>query len=267
MLSQITPLILTYNEAPNIARTMARLTWAKDVVVVDSKSTDETIEELARWPNVRVFTRIFDTFANQLRYAVSDTEIKTPWILRLDADFQLTDELVKELRALHPEDDTNGYSIAFDYAVFSRRLRASLYPRRPILLRQGHFNIYDRGHKDLWVVEGIVKRLRGRVIHDDWKCAGAWLNAQSSYMSRELAEISNGGGARLRDRLRLIPPLMPIVIFLYCLFGKGLIFDGRAGLFYALQRSIAEAVLSLLVLEKSLRAKVNSKPPGVDFDH
>jgi glycosyltransferase involved in cell wall biosynthesis len=125
MLSQITPLILTYNEAPNIARTMARLTWAKDVVVVDSKSTDETIEELARWPNVRVFTRIFDTFANQLRYAVSDTEIKTPWILRLDADFQLTDELVKELRALHPEDDTNGYSIAFDYAVFSRRLRAS----------------------------------------------------------------------------------------------------------------------------------------------
>jgi hypothetical protein len=55
---------------------------------------------------------------------------------------------------------------------------------------------------------------------------------------------------------------MPIVIFLYCLFGKGLIFDGRAGLFYALQRSIAEAVLSLLVLEKSLRARVDSKPPG-----
>ena len=66
----------------------------------------------------------------------------------------------------------------------------------------------------------------------------------------------------LRDRLRLIPPLMPIVIFLYCLFGKGLIFDGRAGLFYALQRSIAEAVLSLLVLEKSLRARVELETSG-----
>ena len=55
---------------------------------------------------------------------------------------------------------------------------------------------------------------------------------------------------------------MPIVIFLYCLFGKGLIFDGRAGLFYALQRSIAEAVLSLLVLEKSLRARVELETSG-----
>jgi glycosyltransferase involved in cell wall biosynthesis len=261
MLSQITPLILTYNEAPNIAHTMARLTWAKDVVVVDSKSTDETLEELARWPNVRVFTRIFDTLANQWRYAVSDTDVKTTWILRLDADYQLTDKLIEELRALDPEDETNGYLITFDYAVFSRKLRASLYPRRPILLRLGHFNVYDRGHKDLWIVDGIVKGLRGRVIHDDWKCAGGWLSAQSRYMSRELAEISNGSGARLRDRLRLIPPLMPILIFLYCLFGKGLIFDGRAGLFYALQRSIAEAVLSLLVLEKSLRARVDSKLP------
>jgi hypothetical protein len=54
---------------------------------------------------------------------------------------------------------------------------------------------------------------------------------------------------------------MPIGVFLYCLFGKGLIFDGRAGLFYALQRSIAEAILSLLVLEKSLRARVDLNRP------
>jgi glycosyltransferase involved in cell wall biosynthesis len=261
MLLKITPLILTYNEAPNIARTMACLTWATDVVVVDSKSTDETVEELTRWPNVRVFTRIFDTHANQWRYAVSDTGVKTPWILRLDADYQLTRELIEELRTLDPDPDTSAYSIAFDYAIFSRKLRASLYPRNTILLRQGHFNIHDRGHTEGWVVNGIVKRLHSRVIHDDWKSAESWLNAQSRYMIRELAKISSGGEARLRDRLRLVPPLMPSVIFLYCLFGKGLIFDGRPGLFYALQRSIAEAVLSLLVLEKSLRGRVDSKLP------
>jgi hypothetical protein len=46
---------------------------------------------------------------------------------------------------------------------------------------------------------------------------------------------------------------MPIAIFLFCLFGKGLILNGRAGIFYALQRMVAEAVLSLMVLEERLR--------------
>jgi hypothetical protein len=48
---------------------------------------------------------------------------------------------------------------------------------------------------------------------------------------------------------------MPIVAFIYCLFGKGLIFGGRAGMFYALQRMVAEAVLSLMVLEAKLRER------------
>ena len=93
-------------------------------------------------------------------------------------------------------------------------------------LRQGHFNIYDRGHTEGWVVDGIVKSLHARVVHDDWKSTASRMNAQSRYMSRELTKISNGGEARLRDRLRSVPALVPIGIFLYCLFGKGLIFDG-----------------------------------------
>ena len=47
---------------------------------------------------------------------------------------------------------------------------------------------------------------------------------------------------------------MPLFTFLYCLFVKGLILNGRAGIFYALQRLVAEAVLSLMVLEERLRA-------------
>jgi hypothetical protein len=46
---------------------------------------------------------------------------------------------------------------------------------------------------------------------------------------------------------------MPIAVFLYCLFGKGLILNGKAGIYYALQRLVAEATLSLMVLEESLR--------------
>src|SRR5580692_2242165 len=100
MLDHITPVILTHNEAPNIARTLSHLRWAADVVVVDSGSTDGTLDILAQWPKVRVFSRAFDSHAGQWRYAVSQTGILTPWILRLDADYQVTDELVEEMRGL-----------------------------------------------------------------------------------------------------------------------------------------------------------------------
>jgi glycosyltransferase involved in cell wall biosynthesis len=58
MLNQITPLILTFNEAPNIARTLSKLAWARDVVIVDSHSTDGTREiAAAAHPGVRWFPR------------------------------------------------------------------------------------------------------------------------------------------------------------------------------------------------------------------
>ncbi|HEY1982262.1 MAG TPA: glycosyltransferase family 2 protein [Xanthobacteraceae bacterium] len=264
MLSRITPVLLTYNEAPNISRAVSCLTWAADVVVVDSGSTDETLSMLAKFPNVRVFARPFDTHDNQWRFAVTETQIATPWILRLDADYQLSEELVKEMEALDPDTPIDAYRIAFDYAVFSQRIRTSLYPPNTILLRGGKFSVLDDGHTEAWKVDGPIGVLQGRVLHDDWKTTGFWLTAQSRYMRREFDKIA-GRRSGLKDWLRLRPPLAPFLVFVYCLFGKGLIFNGRAGLFYALQRMVAEAVLSLMVLEAKLRAKADSAPPG-DYD-
>jgi hypothetical protein len=98
-----------------------------------------------------------------------------------------------------------------------------------------------------------VEKLRSRILHDDWKSMDSWLLSQTRYMQRELNLICRSP-AGLRDWLRLRPPLMPIAVFFYCLFGKRLIFNGRAGLFYALQRTAAETILSLMVLEEKLKA-------------
>jgi glycosyltransferase involved in cell wall biosynthesis len=257
MLHNITPVLLTYNESPNVHRSLSRLTWAKDIVVVDSGSTDDTLEILLKFPQVRLFRRAFDTHGNQWRYAVRETAIVTDWILRLDADYVLSDELIRELAALDPDGAVSAYRIGFDYAIFSRHLRSSLYPPNTILLRRDHFDVSDKGHTEAWSVDGPIAELHGRVIHDDWKPTEHWVNSQTRYMKRELEEI-RARGSDFRAWLRLTPPLMPLGVFFYCLFGKGLIADGKAGLFYALQRSVAEAILSLLALEQQLRS---SAPP------
>ncbi|HEY2876897.1 MAG TPA: glycosyltransferase, partial [Reyranella sp.] len=87
MLADITPVILTYNESANIGRSLERLTWAREVVVVDSGSTDDTLAIVARFPNARVFKRPFDTHAEQWRFATAETGVTSIWILRLDADY------------------------------------------------------------------------------------------------------------------------------------------------------------------------------------
>jgi glycosyltransferase involved in cell wall biosynthesis len=256
MLDQITPVLLTYNEEENIGRTLCRLRWAKDIVVVDSGSTDGTLSILTACPNLRVFKRRFDTHAKQWRYAVEETQIATDWILRLDADYQVSDALVSELARLDPNAPVSAYRIRFDYAIFSQKVLSSLYPDNTILLRRDKFCVSDKGHTEVWHVNGPIATLSERVLHDDWKPTGRWLLGQMRYMQREL-EWLRVGDAGLVRWLRLRPPLMPIVAFIYCLFGKGLIFSGRAGIFYALQRMVAEAILSLMVLEAKLRERAS----------
>src|SRR5271168_2828080 len=109
MLDHVTPVLLTYNEIQNISRPLSHLVWAKDIVVVDSGSTDGTLAVLASCPNVRVFERTFDTHANQRRYAVEETQIATDWSLRLDADYQVSDALISEIAALDPNAPVNAY--------------------------------------------------------------------------------------------------------------------------------------------------------------
>jgi glycosyltransferase involved in cell wall biosynthesis len=260
VLDHITPVLLTYNEELNIARTLSHLKWAKDVVIVDSGSTDGTLAEVAKFPNVRVFHRPFDTHANQWRFAVEDTQIATEWIFRLDADYQVSEHLIRELGQLDPDAPVSAYRIGFDYAIFSRQLLWSLYPPNTIILRRSCFSVWDKGHTEAWTVSGPVRTLRGRILHDDWKSTPQWLTGQVRYMQRELDWMWTHDGG-LPRWLRMRPPLMPIAILLYCLFGKGLILNGRAGIFYALQRMVAEAILSLMVLEQSLSKKGNYAPP------
>src|SRR5262249_12961327 len=154
---------------------------ASDIVVVDSGSVDSTLSILAKFPNVRVFKRRFDSHGGQWRFAVEETHIATDWILRLDADYQVTDGLIEELARLDLNAPMNAYRIAFDYAIFSRRLASSLYPPNTVLLRKGCFSLSDKGHTEVWQVNGPIGMLRHRIIHDDWKAIDQWVAGQARY--------------------------------------------------------------------------------------
>ena len=100
MLDDITPMVITYNEATNIARTLDQLVWAGRIVVIDSGSTDETIEIIRSYPQAEVIYRPFDDFASQCNFGIA--QVATTWVMSLDADYELSEALVTELHGLSP---------------------------------------------------------------------------------------------------------------------------------------------------------------------
>ncbi|MDB9374989.1 glycosyltransferase family 2 protein [Nodularia sphaerocarpa] len=249
MLEQVTPLILTYNEAPNIERTLQKLKWANKIVVIDSYSTDKTLEILSSYPQVEVFQRKFDSFASQCNYGL--TKITSAWVLSLDADYILTDELIHEIKTLPAEPDINSYSFRFKYCVFGKPLRGTLLPPRKVLYNKEKAIYQDDGHAHRVLVNGRSTQLSAYIHHDDRKPLSRWLWAQERYMvieTKKLLETPNNE-LSLSDRIRKQKILAPLIIFVYCLIFKGAILDGWHGWYYTFQRVLAEVLLSIHLIE------------------
>jgi glycosyltransferase involved in cell wall biosynthesis len=248
----ITPLILTYNEAPNIERSLQKLAWAKQIVVVDSYSNDETLKILDTYPQVRVFQRKFDTHANQWNYGLE--QIQTEWVLSLDADYVLSDRLIVELQSL-ADSNIDGYFISFKYCVFSKPLRGTLLPPRQALFRKSRGTYIDDGHTQKLELKGQSGQLSAHIHHDDRKPLTRWIWAQDRYMVVEAKKLLETPDRELSfgDRLRKTIIFAPFAILIYCLILKGGILDGWRGWYYAFQRMFAEILLSLHLLEANLR--------------
>lgn len=251
-LASITPLIITSNEAPNIARTMDKLAWAPRVIVIDSGSTDGTLEILRGYPQVEITHRAFDTFADQCNFGLA--QIKTPWALSLDADYELSEELIREMAALPASGGAAGYQAAFIYRVCGRPLRASLYPPRTVLYRCEGAVYKNEGHGHRISVPGAVATLSGRIFHDDRKPLSRWIAAQQRYAALEAEHLLATPRAQLSlaDRTRLRGWPAPPLVFLYTLLFRGGILDGWPGWLYVLQRTLAEVMIAQEIVYRRL---------------
>jgi len=251
-LPDITPLILTFNEAPNIERTLARLSWAEKIIVVDSHSTDETLDILARHPAVEVHFRAFDSFAAQCNFGLS--KVTTEWVLSLDADYVLEETLVDEFRTLSPLKTLAGYRVRFVTCVLGHPLKWGLYPQRTVLYRKDVASYVCDGHAHRVQLLGPSEQLDSRILHDDRKSFSRWLSSQDKYALDEAKklEATPFGDMPLQDQLRSLIIVAPFIVMAYTLFVRGMIFQGLPGWYYVFQRVVAEALLSLRLIERKL---------------
>jgi glycosyltransferase involved in cell wall biosynthesis len=257
--ADVTPLILTRDEEVNIGRTLAQLAWAAEIVVIDSMSTDATVAIAKTFPNVRVVERPFDDLASQWSFGAA--QVKTPWILSLDADYFVPAAFADELRGLDPPPSVAYYSAEFRYAERGRPLRASLYPARPVLFRRDRVSFFMDGHTHRARIGGEGRMLREKIVHDDRKPFSRFVQRQRRYMRDEAAKIRRGEGLNFAGRVRKLRVVAPFAVLVQTLFVRGLVLDGLPGLQYTWERFVAEVILSLELM-KPARSSDRPSPAG-----
>jgi glycosyltransferase involved in cell wall biosynthesis len=233
--------MITMNEEVNLPRTLDSVRFADEIVIVDSHSTDRTLE-IARSYNARVFVESFKGHGGQKNSAID--KCTSDWILLLDADEVLSDALQQSIRTLLTGSPPpfSAYWLNRSNQIFGRFMRhGGFYPDRKLrLFRRSAARMTNEAsphstpHHD-----GPTGRLHGDLLHYAYPTLPLYLEHMGRY-SNEMARLAVSRGKTSRSLFAFIwnVVLNPVATFLYnYIFRLGFL-DGREGLLLHLYHSV-----------------------------
>jgi glycosyltransferase involved in cell wall biosynthesis len=276
----VTTMVFTLNEEIHLPACLDSLTWCDDVVVVDSFSTDHSLD-ICRQRGARVFQRRFDGFGTQRNWALENAEPRHPWILILDADERVPPDLVRELAGRLPgvPADVGAFRVARRFYFWGRWLRySSLYPTYVVrLCRAGRVRYLNRGHAETQEVDGAVWRLEADLIDENRKGLAEWFSRQNRYSGSEaeyelaqerlpwrLADLASADPLARRAALKRLAASMPgrpAWYFLYSYIVRGGFLDGVPGFIFCLLKSVYQWMIAIKKIESRL-GRGNAPVPG-----
>lgn len=261
----ITAIIPVKNEERNLPECLRSLAGLERVIVVDSGSTDTT-RQIAEHAGAVVLDFHWDGGPIKKRnWVLRNHAPESEWILFIDADERLTDDLKTELARVLPNTDKNGFWLRYTNYFMGRRLRFGEPMIKLTIVRrqQGEFEVVPERnwstldmevHEHL-IVNGQVGTLRANVIHHDDKGVGAWFRRHLEYASweaeRYFARADAQRTLRQRIKYRLAGSLLfPVLYFVYAYFLRLGFLDGIAGLRFASAKCSYFTQVALRIAER-----------------
>ena len=226
----VSVIVLTKNEEKNLPGCLASLGWAKEVVVVDSQSTDKTLAA-ARKAGARVINRPWPGYTAQRNFALS--KCRQPWVLSVDADERVSEELRDSIAALLEQGpQRRGYRVPEVNNYFGRWLRyGGIYPGWHMIFYRRQGAKYESGQAD--VHEGVRVEnpgdLDGLLVHHAYPTLELALDKLNAYTSAEAEGRLKQGPAQVGLYGLVFRPLQR---FIRNYFFKLGFLDGVQGLLY-----------------------------------
>ncbi len=249
----VSVLILTLNEEQNLGACVAALHGFDDIVVLDSYSTDQTVQ-VAQSLGARTYQRTFDNFAGQRNFALDNIEFSNDWILHLDADEVSTDELRDEIRRVIEDPDLDAYRVPSRLMFIGRWLRYSgMYPTYQVRLgRKKVLRFAQVGHGQREDLDPRrVGTLKQAYLHYSFsKGLSDWFERHNRYSTDEaritVAQLRDGMRVDWAGLLSVAPtrrrraikelsmhlPFRPLLRFFYMYILRLGFLDGHAGWTY-----------------------------------
>lgn len=259
MSAPVSILILTCNEAANLPACLASVAeLSDDVHVVDSFSTDRTVE-IARQYGASVVQHEFAYPAQQKNWALDHLTFKYQWLLVLDADERVPQDLRSEIAQVVEADGDgkDGFWMRYRLMFYGKWIRhCGWYPTWILrLMRRGKVRWEDRPVDEHAVVAGHVGRLQHDIIHESQRDMHFWIAKHNGYSSHNariaLAGHEAAGGVKPRlwgnqaERKRFIKqrlwPHLPgraLLFFLYMYFFRLGFLDGVHGFHFCVMHAI-----------------------------
>lgn len=231
--------IITRNEESNLERTLGSVSWADEIVVVDSGSSDGT-EAVAHRFHARFFSEPWKGFAAQKNSAIE--KCSSGWVLSLDADEALSDALAREIwDLLHGEPAFEAYRIPRRNLFLGRWIRhGGFYPDPKLrLFRRGSAEFEVRPIHETVHFPGKPGRLRGDLIHYAYPTLSTYIEHMDRYSTLG-AGLASSTGKRGRSLPAFAAGVLvnPLATFFYNYFLRLGFLDGREGLLLHLYHSV-----------------------------
>ena len=230
--------LITLNSEKTLKSVLEAVSWADEIVLVDSGSTDKTLE-IARQFNAKIVYRAFDGYGSQKNFATS--QASNDWILSLDDDEILTPKLQQEIQNLSlSTTDYEGFKIPRSLIFLGKLLRFSgEYKRLTLRLfnrKQGNWNA-EYVHESV-EVKGKIGILKHQILHDSYRDLTDYFNKFNKYTSLGAKTLAERG--KTASSLKIITRFPTTFLKIYLL--KGSCLDGYAGFMWALLTAINPVV-------------------------
>jgi glycosyltransferase involved in cell wall biosynthesis len=262
----VSVLVPIKNEAANLRRCLDSVKWADEIFVVDSQSTDSSLE-IARENGAQVVQFQFNgTWPKKKNWSLENLSFRNDWVFIIDADEVLPPEADEEFgRAIANAGEIAGYWINRHFMFMGRWLRHSYYPNWNLRLFRHSLGRYEKltdanthsGDNEVHehvIVQGPTGRLRCEMDHYAFPSVEIFVEKHNRYSNWE-ARVSadrrlsgtasqiRGGSVGRRRKLKLLSqrlPCRPLLRFFYIYIWQKGFLDGREGYYFARLHAVYE---------------------------